>query len=81
MDKEPKISQEEWDNLLANGTLKSSEDENMNGWDAKRGNTYFSFYEGNIECNPRNEKDIETMKEIASILNAKVQGDDGEFYQ
>lgn len=80
MDKEPKISQNEWNDLLANGTLELIDDENMKAWDAKKGNVYFSFYEGNIECNPRNEKDIMTIKEIALVLHAKVQGDDGEFY-
>lgn len=79
-DEEPKISQKEWDTLKANGTLESVSDKSMNAWDARRGDVYFSFYSGDIVCNPRKEKDIEKIKEVASLLNAKVQGDDGEIY-
>lgn len=80
MDEEPKISQNEWDTLKANGTLELVDDKNKDAWDAKKGGIYFSFYQGDIICNPREEKDIEKIKEIASILHAKVQGDDGEYY-
>ncbi len=81
IDEEPKITKKELDTLIEKGVLESVDDqEHQNGWDAKKDNVYFYFMRGNINCNPRQEEDIQTIKEIASVIGAKVQGDDGEFY-
>jgi len=81
VDKEPRITQEEWDTLMTNGTLEKITDPVMNAWDAKKEDVYFSFYNGDIISNPRKEEDIEKIKKVASVLHAKVQGDDGEIYE
>lgn len=81
VDEEPKITQEELDTLIEKGALESVDDqERRRGWDAKKGNVYFYFMKGNINCNPRKEEEIQTIKEVASVIGAKVQGDDGEIY-
>jgi hypothetical protein len=41
---------------------------------------WFDFNDGNITVKNPTERDIIKMLEIAKQLNAKVQGDDGEFY-
>ena len=79
-DEEPKITQEEWNTLMTNGVLELVDDKKYDAWDAKRDNLYFSFSKGNIDCNPREEKDIQTIKKIASVIGANVQGDEGELY-
>lgn len=80
IDEEPKITQEEWDTLMTNGVLELVDDKKYDAWDAKKDNLYFSFSKGNINCHPPDDASIQKIKEIASVIGAKVQGDDGEFY-
>lgn len=63
------------------------ESEGLSVWTKYSGNgiegnfAWFDYREGNIVCkNPDNEI-IKKMLSIASQLNAKVQGDDGELYE
>ncbi len=42
---------------------------------------WFDFDDGNIAVKNPTKRDIIKMLEIAKNLNAKVQGDDGEFYE
>ena len=80
IDKEPSIKKEELEYLINNGFLEKITENHMNAWDAKKNEVYFSFSNGDIISNPRNQKDIEYIKQIAELLHAKVQGDDGELY-
>lgn len=41
----------------------------------------FFYNEGNLSFNCRDEAQIETAKDLASIIGAKVQGGEGEFYE
>lgn len=41
---------------------------------------WFSYWEGSIDTKNPDAATIRKMMQIASALNAKVQGDDGEFY-
>jgi hypothetical protein len=42
--------------------------------------SWFSYWEGNIDTKNPDTSTIRKMIQIASALNAKVQGDDGEIY-
>jgi hypothetical protein len=41
---------------------------------------WFSYWKGSIDTKNPDEATIRKMMQIASALNAKVQGHDGEFY-
>ncbi|HET6995078.1 MAG TPA: hypothetical protein VFI06_08865 [Chitinophagaceae bacterium] len=41
---------------------------------------WFSYWKGSIDTKNPDTATIRKMMQIASALNAKVQGDDGEFY-
>jgi len=79
-DKEPQITEAEFDKLLTTGILEPVDDASMSAWGAKKEDVFFALQGGDIISNPRKEKDIEKIKDVASVLHAKVQGDDGEFY-
>ncbi len=81
-DDEPKISQKEWERLKNDGILKPVEGtDDFSSLHAIKDNLTFWFFKGNINCNPPDDASVQTIKEVASsILNAKVQGDDGEIY-
>jgi len=49
-------------------------------WTNNDSKVTFSYSMGCIDVSYVNDEVIEKMKEIASDLNAKVQGDEGEFY-
>ncbi|MCX6794140.1 MAG: hypothetical protein NTY06_03490 [Candidatus Gottesmanbacteria bacterium] len=80
-DDEPKITQEEWNGLKEQSVLEPTGLANYpNSTYAKWSDMYFSYRNGDITSVSPNEQGIQKMKEIASILHAKVQGDDGEYY-
>lgn len=78
---EPNITQEEWEGLKKDGILKPVEGtDDFSSNRATKDNLSFWFYKGNINCNPPDDASIQKIKEIAALIGAKVQGDDGEFY-
>lgn len=80
-DKEPRITPEEWDSLKVKGILESVGDPNYpDDLYAKQGNVYFYFFDGDITCKPPDDAYIQKIKGVASVIGAKVEGDDGEFY-
>lgn len=71
---------------LQDGQVLRMEDESLAIWknysgDGINGNhAWFSLSQGNITVKNPDEEIIKKMLEIAGVLNARVQGDDGEFY-
>lgn len=48
---------------------------------AKKGNfAWFDFRQGNVVVKDPDDEIIAKMSRIAKVLNARVQGDEGEFY-
>lgn len=41
---------------------------------------WFSYFEGNLDVKNPDEECLAKMRQIAGKLQARVQGDDGEFY-
>lgn len=78
-DKEPTITQGEWKSLQEKGILKADPNYSSDLY-AKRGDIFYYYFDGDIVCKPPDDAYINTIKEVADIIGAKVQGDDGEFY-
>lgn len=78
-DKEPTITQAEWDSLQAKGILESAPNYPPELY-AKQGNVFYYYHHGDIVCKPPDDAYIQKIKEVASVIGAKVQGDEGEFY-
>lgn len=88
------ITQREWKSLFSafpelspaqkiveNGMELSLHDTLIAKWDTPHGRrVWFKFWQGNISVVGPDEETIQKMKQIATFLHAKVQGDDGEFY-
>jgi hypothetical protein len=81
-DKEPRITQEEWDALKTKGILQSARDQfYSDDHYAKEGDVFFFYFDGDITCKPPDDAYIEKIKEVAkNIPNTRVRGEDGEFY-
>ncbi len=88
------ITEMEWDNfiqkhkefmlvdsIVENGMELKLKNTKIAKWTEPDGkNIWFKLYKGNISVVSPDEIAINKMKEIATIFNAKVQGDDGEEY-
>ena len=61
------------------------ENEGLSVWTAysrhsENGMAWFSFHEGNVVVKNPDPEILQKMRLLAQVLSAKVQGDDGEFY-
>lgn len=61
------------------------ENEGLSVWTAysrhsENGMAWFSFHEGNVVVKNPDPEILQKMRLLAQALSAKVQGDDGEFY-
>lgn len=71
--------------VVSNGILRV-ESEGLSVWlnyseHEKNGNmAWFDYFEGNIKVKNPDEEILKKMFSIAQLLNAKVQGDEGEIY-
>lgn len=88
------ISEKDWNSLLEshpelepvdsikeNGMELTLNNTKIAKWTTSTGkNVWFKFYKGNITVVGPDDETVKKMKEIASVIGAKVQGDDGEFY-
>jgi len=91
---ESKVSEADWNELLMkkpeleavdsikeNGMELTLRNTKIAKWiTSTRKNVWFKFSDGNITVSGPDDEAIQKMKEIAAILHAKVQGDDGELY-
>lgn len=70
-----------------NGDTIRVEREGLSVWTKYSGNglngnyAWFDYREGRIVCKNPDEEIIGKMLDIAKLLNAKVQGDEGEIYE
>jgi hypothetical protein len=71
---------------LSDGQVLRVESEGLAAWTGYSGHglngnmAWFSYYKGNIDVKNPDDEIIEKMCAIAERLDAKVQGDEGEFY-
>ncbi len=89
-DKDKEISLEEWQQIVAEDNDLIVDEINTADYDivyvghdlrgVKGNHACFWYNEGNIEAKNPDEVVITKMVKIATLLNAKVQGDDGELY-
>lgn len=72
---------------VQNGEILRIDNEGISVWIKYSGegigqnHAWFSYYHGNIIVKNPNQEIINKMCDIASTLNAKVQGDNGELYE
>lgn len=65
---------------LPNGSIMSYANEGMAMWIGGEEEVLFDYHEGQIVVKGPDDDVIKKMKEIASRLQAKVQGDENEEY-
>jgi prepilin-type processing-associated H-X9-DG protein len=71
---------------LEDGSILRVENEGLSVWTAysrhgEKGNmAWFDFHRGNVDVKNPDLEILQKMWSLAQALSAKVQGDDGEFY-